>query len=190
MAGWSNQRRPLRRPRTWRAQSCGTRWSALGEGAGQARLAFRGLHQRNNRVRAKRNVASHYDLDQRLYNLFLDSDRQYSCAYFEFPGQSLEDAQTAKRRHLAAKLLAKEGSKTLDIGCGFGGLALYLAGVAGARVTGAPDPKSSSQSPSARARETGLAEKVEFRLQDDRGVPRHSTGSSRSACSSTSAQSL
>ena len=102
----------------------------------KARMAFRGLHQRNDRRRAKRNVASHYDLDQRLYNLFLDSDRQYSCAYFEYPGQSLEDAQTAKKRHIAAKLLPKDGAKTLDIGCGFGGLGLYLAGVAGARVTG------------------------------------------------------
>ena len=137
----------------------------------KARLAFRGLHQRNNRVRAKRNVASHYDLDQRLYNLFLDSDRQYSCAYFEFPGQSLEDAQTAKRRHLAAKLLAKEGSKTLDIGCGFGGLALYLAGVAGARVTGVTLSEEQFAVASARARETGLAERVEFRLQDYRDVP-------------------
>ena len=94
----------------------------------RARLAFRGLHQRNNRRRAKRNVASHYDLDQRLYNLFLDSDRQYSCAYFEYPGQSLDDAQTAKKRHLAAKLLPKDGGTALDIGCGFGGLGLYLAG--------------------------------------------------------------
>ena len=102
----------------------------------KARLAFRGLHQRNDRRRAKRNVASHYDLDQRLYDLFLDSDRQYSCAYFEYPGQSLDDAQTAKKRHLAAKLLPKDGATALDIGCGFGGLALYLAGVAGARVTG------------------------------------------------------
>ena len=102
----------------------------------KVRLAFRGLHQRNDRRRARRNIASHYDLDARLYDLFLDSDRQYSCAYFEYPGQSLDDAQTAKKRHIAAKLLPKDGATALDIGCGFGGMALYLAGVAGAKVTG------------------------------------------------------
>ena len=89
----------------------------------ETRVAFRSLHQRNDRRRAKRNIASHYDLDARLYDLFLDSDRQYSCAYFEYPGQSLDDAQTAKKRHIAAKLLPKDGATALDIGCGFGGMA-------------------------------------------------------------------
>jgi cyclopropane-fatty-acyl-phospholipid synthase len=137
----------------------------------KARMSLRGLHQRNNRVRAKRNVASHYDLDQRLYNLFLDPDRQYSCAYFEYPGQSLEDAQIAKKRHLAAKLLAKDGAKTLDIGCGFGGLGLYLAGVAGANVTGVTLSEEQFAVATDRAHETGLDHKVEFRLQDYRDVP-------------------
>jgi cyclopropane-fatty-acyl-phospholipid synthase len=137
----------------------------------KARIAIRGLHQRNNRQRAKRNVARHYDLDQRLYNLFLDPDRQYSCAYFEYPGQSLEEAQTAKKRHLASKLLTKDGAATLDIGCGFGGLALYLAGVAGARVTGVTLSEEQFAVATARARETGLADRVEFRLQDYRDVP-------------------
>ena len=137
----------------------------------KARLSLRGFHQRNHRRNARRNVAAHYDLDQRLYNLFLDSDRQYSCAYFEFPGQSLDDAQTAKRRHLAAKLLAGDGAKTLDIGCGFGGLALYLAGVAGARVTGVTLSEEQFAVATARARDTGLADRVEFRLQDYRDVP-------------------
>jgi cyclopropane-fatty-acyl-phospholipid synthase len=136
----------------------------------KARLAFRGLHQRNNRRRARRNVARHYDLDQRLYNLFLDSDRQYSCAYFEYPGQSLDDAQLAKKRHLAAKLLPKDGATALDIGCGFGGLALYLAGVAGARVTGVTLSEEQFAVATTRARETGLADRVEFRLQDYRDV--------------------
>src|ERR1700733_12229904 len=136
----------------------------------KARIAIRGLHQRNNRLRAKRNVASHYDLDQRLYNLFLDPDRQYSCAYFEYPGQSLEEAQTAKKRHLASKLLAKDGAKTLDIGCGFGGLALYLAGVAGANVTGVTLSEEQFAVATDRAHETGLADRVEFRLQDYRDV--------------------
>jgi cyclopropane-fatty-acyl-phospholipid synthase len=137
----------------------------------KARIAIRGLHQRNNRLRAKRNVASHYDLDQRLYNLFLDPDRQYSCAYFEYPGQSLEEAQTAKKRHLASKLLAKDGAKTLDIGCGFGGLALYLAGVAGANVTGVTLSEEQFAVATDRAHETGLDDRVEFRLQDYRDVP-------------------
>ena len=85
---------------------------------------------------ARRNVAHHYDLDGRLYALFLDSDRQYSCAYFETPQQSLDDAQLAKKRHLAAKLLIGNTDRVLDIGCGWGGLALYLAEFCGARVTG------------------------------------------------------
>jgi cyclopropane-fatty-acyl-phospholipid synthase len=136
----------------------------------RARKAFRGLQQRNNRRRAKRNVASHYDLDQRLYNLFLDSDRQYSCAYFEYPGQSLDDAQTAKKRHIASKLLPKDGATALDIGCGFGGLGLYLAGVAGARVTGVTLSEEQFAVATDRARETGLADRVEFRLQDYRDV--------------------
>jgi cyclopropane-fatty-acyl-phospholipid synthase len=137
----------------------------------RGRLAFRGLHQRNDRRRAKRNIASHYDLDQRLYNLFLDSDRQYSCAYFEYPGQSLEDAQTAKKRHIAAKLLPEDGATALDIGCGFGGLGLYLAGVAGARVTGVTLSEEQFAVATERARQTGLADRVEFRLQDYRDVP-------------------
>ena len=137
----------------------------------KARVAFRDLHQRNNRRRARRNIAHHYDLDERLYSLFLDSDRQYSCAYFEYPGQSLDDAQTAKKRHLASKLLPKDGASALDIGCGFGGLALYLAGVAGARVTGVTLSEEQFAVATARARETGLADRVEFRLQDYRDVP-------------------
>jgi len=136
----------------------------------QGRVAFRGLHQRNNRRRARRNVASHYDLDARLYDLFLDSDRQYSCAYFEYPGQSLDDAQTAKKRHIAAKLLPADGATALDIGCGFGGLGLYLAGVAGARVTGVTLSEEQFAVAKNRARDAGLAERVEFRLQDYRDV--------------------
>src|SRR5271169_6202190 len=145
------------------AELASGRWAkALARG----RLVFRGLHQRNDRRRAKRNVASHYDLDQRLYNLFLDSDRQYSCAYFEYPGQSLEDAQTAKKRHIAAKLLPEDGATALDIGCGFGGLGLYLAGVAGANVTGVTLSSEQFTVATDRARQAGLADRVEFRLQD------------------------
>jgi cyclopropane-fatty-acyl-phospholipid synthase len=134
------------------------------------RMALRGLHQRNNRRRARRNVASHYDLDARVYQLFLDSDLQYSCAYFEYTGQSLDDAQTAKKRHIAAKLLPEDGATALDIGCGFGGLALYLAGVAGARVTGVTLSEEQFAIASERARQADLADRVEFRLQDYRDV--------------------
>ena len=92
-----------------------------------ARYLVRRLQQFNLRSRARQNVAHHYDLDGRLYSLFLDGDQQYSCAYFESPDQSLDDAQLAKKRHLAAKLLVERGATVLDIGCGWGGLALYLA---------------------------------------------------------------
>lgn len=86
--------------------------------------------------RARRNVAHHYDLSGQLYSLFLDTDQQYSCAYFERPDMSLEAAQEAKKRHIAAKLLLKPGLHVLDIGCGWGGLALSLAHWADVKVTG------------------------------------------------------
>src|SRR5271166_3502560 len=136
----------------------------------KARIAFRALHQRNDRRRAKANIARHYDLDARLYDLFLDSDRQYSCAYFERPGQSLDDAQQAKKRHIAAKLLLNEGASVLDVGCGFGGMALYLAGVAGATVTGVTLSHEQFAMASERRRLSGFADRVEFRLQDYRDV--------------------
>src|SRR5229473_3711718 len=101
-----------------------------------ARFLYRRLTQFNLRPRARRNVAHHYDLDGQLYALFLDADRQYSCAYFETPDQSLDDAQLAKKRHLAAKLLVAPGRRVLEIGCGWGGLALYLAEHCGAHVIG------------------------------------------------------
>src|ERR1700677_4352580 len=107
-----------------------------GKALARARLAFRGLHQRNNRLRAKRNIASHYDLDQRLYQLFLDADRQYSCAYFEYPGQSLEDAQAAKKQRIIAKLRIGPKDKVLDISSGWGGLAFAIADAGAAEVRG------------------------------------------------------
>ncbi len=135
-----------------------------------ARVALRGVHQRNDRRRARRNIARHYDNDARLYELFLDSDRQYSCAYFEHPGQSLDDAQQAKKRHIAAKLLLDDGASVLDIGCGFGGMALYLAGVADANVTGVTLSEDQFGVATNRARQSGFADRVEFRLQDYRDV--------------------
>jgi cyclopropane-fatty-acyl-phospholipid synthase len=95
---------------------------------------------------------------------------QYSCAYFEREGQTLEEAQLAKKRHLAAKLLVEEGRSVLDIGCGFGGMALYLAQIAGARATGVTLSQEQFAIASRRAAESGLAERVAFRLQDYRDV--------------------
>ncbi|HEY8440432.1 MAG TPA: cyclopropane-fatty-acyl-phospholipid synthase family protein, partial [Xanthobacteraceae bacterium] len=135
------------------------------------RLLARRMHQFNPRWRARRNVAHHYDLNTQLYGYFLDSDRQYSCAYFERPGQSLDDAQLAKKRHLAAKLLLDAQRSVLDIGCGWGGLALYLGEFCDARVTGIT--LSEQQHAFARARLTersALAGQIDFRLQDYRDV--------------------
>jgi cyclopropane-fatty-acyl-phospholipid synthase len=131
----------------------------------------RRLHQYNPRPRSRRNVAHHYDLDGRLYSLFLDSDRQYSCAYFEQPGATLDDAQLAKKRHLAAKLLLRDpGMRVLDIGCGWGGLALYLAELTDARLTGITLSREQLEVARERASEHGLEERVAFRMQDYRDV--------------------
>jgi cyclopropane-fatty-acyl-phospholipid synthase len=102
--------------------------------------------------------------------LFLDSDRQYSCAYFESPSASLDDAQLAKKRHLAAKLRIAPGARVLDIGCGWGGLALYLAEHTGARVTGITLSQEQLALARVRASERNLGRAVEFRLQDYRDV--------------------
>jgi cyclopropane-fatty-acyl-phospholipid synthase len=134
------------------------------------RYVWRRLAQFNPPARARNNVAHHYDLDQRLYSLFLDADRQYSCAYFEHPEQSLDDAQLAKKRHIAAKLLVPPTAHVLDIGCGWGGLALYLAEMCGARVAGITLSQEQLALARNRADERGLAGKVEFRLQDYRNL--------------------
>ena len=136
------------------------------------RYVHRRIRQFNPRRRARRNAAHHYDLDDQLYALFLDADRQYSCAYFETPGQSLDDAQLAKKRHLAAKLLVPPDRHVLDIGCGWGGLALYLAEICSARVTGITLSERQLALARTRAAEKGLSDKVEFRLQDYRDVPK------------------
>ena len=134
------------------------------------RYLFRRLQQFNPRSRARHNVAHHYDLDGRLYRLFLDGDEQYSCAYFEQQDQSLDDAQLAKKRHLAAKLCIAPGAKVLDIGCGWGGLALYLAEIAGARVTGITLSREQYKRAQSRALERGLTGNTTFRLVDYRDV--------------------
>jgi cyclopropane-fatty-acyl-phospholipid synthase len=134
------------------------------------RYLFRRLQHFNPRSRARRNVAHHYDLDGRLYTLFLDGDQQYSCAYFESHDQSLDDAQLAKKRHLAAKLRVQPGATVLDIGCGWGGLALYLAEIADAQVTGITLSQEQYRRAQSRALERGLTQDTAFRLVDYRDV--------------------
>jgi cyclopropane-fatty-acyl-phospholipid synthase len=119
--------------------------------------------------RARRNVAHHYDLSGQLYDLFLDKDRQYSCAYFNHPDQSLDEAQVNKKRHIAAKLLLDRANlKVLDIGSGWGGMGLYLAEDLGAEVTGLTLSSEQHKASNDRARRAGLAERVRFELQDYR----------------------
>ncbi len=134
------------------------------------RYLYRRLMQFNPRPRARRNVAHHYDLDDQLYALFLDAYRQYSCAYFEHPGQLLDDAQLAKQRHIAAKLVLTPGQHVLDIGCGWGGLGGYLAETGGARVTGITLSREQHAFACTRAAERGLSERADFHLQDYRDV--------------------
>src|ERR1700733_5376524 len=134
------------------------------------RYLLRRVQQFNPRSRSWRNVAHHYDLDGRLYKLFLDADQQYSCAYFETPDQSLDDAQLAKKRHLAAKLLVEAGAKTLDICCGWGGLALYLAEICGGHGMGITLSQEQYARAQQRAIERGRSKDAVFRLEDYRDV--------------------
>jgi cyclopropane-fatty-acyl-phospholipid synthase len=137
-----------------------------------AKLRFltRRLRQINTTRKSKRNVAHHYDLDGRLYSLFLDSDQQYSCAYFEDGEPDLEVAQLAKKRHLAAKLGLQPGMKVLDIGCGWGGLGLYLADRCGVDVTGVTLSEEQHAVANRRAKDRGLSDRARFLLQDYRNV--------------------
>lgn len=149
-------------------------WSRSKSGTTRAykgfRMALRPLHQRNTARSAKRNVVHHYDLDVRLYQLFLDQDLQYSCAYFEHPGQGLDEAQLAKKRHIAAKLLIEPGHRVLDIGSGWGGLALYLAERCGAQVTGITLSETQLEYARNRAKESWLAPYLDFRGLDYRAI--------------------
>jgi cyclopropane-fatty-acyl-phospholipid synthase len=130
--------------------------------------AFRVLHQYNPLRRARQNVAHHYDLSETLYELFLDADRQYSCAYFTAPDETIEEAQTGKKRHIAAKLLLEPGQHVLDIGSGWGGLALYLAKECGVSVTGLTLSTEQLRVAQRRAAAAGLSERVRFELRDYR----------------------
>ena len=143
------------------------RQSALDRGL--ARLQ-RMVHQWNGRTAARRNVAHHYDLSYELYRRFLDADMQYSCAYFSSPDMTLEEAQAAKRAHLAAKLRLSPGVSVLDVGCGWGGLGLELAGRHGARVQGVTLSQEQLAIARRRAHEAGLDEQAQFSLTDYRDV--------------------
>ena len=136
--------------------------------AGQRIAAW--IDQRNYARRAKRNVAHHYDLSDRLYDLFLDADRQYSCAYFTDADQPLEAAQRDKKAHIAAKLALQPGQRVLDIGCGWGGMALYLHRVADVDVLGITLSQEQLRVARQRAADAGVAHRVRFELIDYRDV--------------------
>ena len=132
------------------------------------RRVARRLMQHNSVAVARENVAHHYDLSDALYELFLDADRQYSCAYFISPDDTLERAQEQKKRHIAAKLLLRSGQRVLDIGSGWGGLALYLARVADLDVTGVTLSTEQHAYSQRRASEIGADDRVRFLLKDYR----------------------
>ncbi len=162
-----------------------------------ARLRFavlaarRRIDQYNSANRSRANVAHHYDLNGRLYSLFLDRDRQYSCAYFQRGDETLEEAQAAKKRHIAAKLcLDRPDLTVLDIGSGWGGLGLTLARDYGARVLGVTLSTEQLAESRARAHAEGLTDRVRSNCWTIVRSPNSSTASSRSACSSTSASSI
>lgn len=134
------------------------------------RTATKRFVQMNTLKRSARNVQHHYDLSGKLYDLFLDPDRQYSCAYFQTPDTDLNEAQLAKKRHLAAKLQVSKGEKLLDIGCGWGGLGLYFARVLGADVTGVTLSHEQFGIANQRAKALGLENRAKFLLEDYRNL--------------------
>ncbi|KXU31330.1 cyclopropane-fatty-acyl-phospholipid synthase [Sphingobium sp. 22B] len=145
---------------------------------GSVKRGFKAIRRKlwaaNHRARAKANVAHHYDLSGALYALFLDRDRQYSCAYFpdadNEAGISLEQAQEDKKAHIAAKLHLKPGMKVLDIGCGWGGMALYLHRTCGVDVTGITLSEEQLKVARQRAQDAGVADHVRFELIDYRDM--------------------
>lgn len=134
------------------------------------RRFYRRLAQFNPVERAQQNVAHHYDLSGTLYDLFLDSDHQYSCAYFQSSNDSLEIAQENKKVHIAEKLFLEPGQRVLDIGCGWGGLGLHLANEHGVEVVGITLSKEQHRIAEERADAAGLAEQIQFRIQDYRKI--------------------
>jgi cyclopropane-fatty-acyl-phospholipid synthase len=147
-------------------QSGGSRWLRLVE---KVRGSLYRLTLPNGLLRARRNVARHhYEFDAAFYRKFLDSGLQYSCAYFEREDQNLENAQLAKKRHIAAKLLIEPGHSVLDIGCGFGRMAIYLARFCGASVTGVTLSQTQLGVARSGAVELGLSGATDFRFSDYR----------------------
>src|SRR6185312_14910426 len=131
---------------------------------------LRRLRQANSRAASRRNVARHYDLSADLYRRFLDADMQYSCAYFSDDAMTLEEAQAAKKAHIAAKLDLRPGLRVLDIGCGWGGMGLTLARDHGVEVTGVTLSQEQLAIANRRAAAAGLAGRVRFSLTDYRDV--------------------
>jgi cyclopropane-fatty-acyl-phospholipid synthase len=150
------------------------RWEDWGEGRkalskGKAAKALQRLLLSNNLKRARRNVAHHYDLSDELYELFLDDDKQYSCAYWTDPDhETLEQAQFDKKAHIAAKLALEPGQRVLDIGCGWGGMALFLHKVAGVDVLGVTLSERQLKIARERAAAAGVSDQVKFELMDYR----------------------
>lgn len=148
---------------------CGNNTARAGEQVGPLDALLwlgRRFQQFNPLTRARHNVAHHYDLSEKLFALFLDADRQYSCAYFAEGEASLEAAQEAKKRHIARKLLLGPGQRVLDIGSGWGGMALTLARLAEVDVTGITLSREQLALANRRAQEAQLAHRVRFRLED------------------------
>jgi cyclopropane-fatty-acyl-phospholipid synthase len=152
----------------------GNVWESGGRGRAAMRKGkmsrLKALLRRNPMSSARRNVAHHYDIGNDLYALFLDEDLQYSCAYYTDPANSLDQAQRDKQAHIAAKLHLQPGNRVLDIGCGWGGMALYLHKVAGVQVLGITLSREQLAVARARAEQAGVADQVQFELIDYRDV--------------------
>ena len=137
----------------------------------KVRKGLKRVHEFNPIAKSRENASHHYDLTEDLYRMFLDEDMQYSCGYFVNPEtDTLEAAQIAKKRRIAAKLDLQDGMDVLDIGCGWGGMGLYLAQVADVKVTGIALAKEQLRVANARAKEMGLADRAKFDYQDYREV--------------------
>lgn len=130
--------------------------------------AIKPLQQWNRVTASRRNVAHHYDLDERLFRRFLDEDMQYSCAYWLRDGMTLEQAQLAKKEHIRRKLLLSPGQRVLDIGCGWAGLAIFLAETCGVRVTGLTLSREQYRVARERVKQRGLEGLVDIRIEDYR----------------------
>ena len=147
------------------------RWEDGGAGRQalkKGKFKWKHVFRRNQPKKARRNVAHHYDLQDELYELFLDDDRPYSCAYSTAPANSLDQAQADKKAHIAAKLDLRPGQRVLDIGSGWGGMALYLHAKAGVDVLGVTLSERQLEVARARAEAAGVADHVRFELIDYR----------------------